>query len=334
MQPASPKLSTPTRSPAKHFEDRQLKPSSPTTIQIKHQKPSTEASLISDIEQMIDSFLRNRTDTLKRVISTQHKESKFVEEVKKTIEAEKQKSKNSGFADIEKEYKDKAEKILMIVKQEASRIDAKLVELQAENSKLKFQLSEKNIEAVDKKLKNEIYCVEQVLNELRKREKKGSENLGKIEKLIGLKGIVFDGSLDRDIEEIVGEDKSFCFEIAEQIVACGGVWDGKIKELEDEIEKRRIRYQGLDFKIKSFWKRKGEIKVDDEDFGSRQVRSDTFGNAPRIAGNGWAGMDVGVVSSTQQIHPSLQTTVQALLSQVFSELILEIESTSITSNNE
>ena len=348
LQPTSPKLSNPARSPTKHLEDRQGKPSSPAITQAKQLKPPPEASLISDIEQMIDSFLRNRSDTLKRVISTQHKELQFVEEVKKTIEAEKLKSKNSGFANIEKEYKDKAEKILMIVKQEASRIDAKLVEFQAENLKLKLQLSEKNIEAVDRKLQKEIFNIEQVLNELRGRAaataaaggRGGVGRFGNVEKLIGLKGVVFDGSLDGVFEEVAGDDENYCSEIAERIVAEGLKWDDKVGQLEIEIERRRRRYQSLDQKIKNFYQRRCEVRFEDEDFGTRQVRSETFGNAPKPVENvpkpeenGRDRKDVEFVNLTQN-HPDLQNTVQNLLNQVFSDIILEIDTNTFNSNSE
>ena len=282
---------------------------------------------------MIDSFLRNRSDTLKRVSSTQHKESKFVEEVKKTIELEKQKSKNSGLAEIEKEYKDKAEKLLMIVKQEAARIDGKLVDLQGENARLKSSLSEMKVLAVDIKLRREVYNIEQVLNELRVRTGDGDLESDKIRKLIELKGMVYDGSLDQEICEIVGDDEMICYPISEVILAKKLEWDGRIRGLEQEIECRRVRYQGLDQEIKGFWMRRREELCEEEEFGTRETRSDTFGNVPQTVFLG-AGNGGSAVSLSLQSPPDLQTTVNNLLGQVFSELILEIEASTLISNSE
>ena len=221
----------------------------------------------------------------------------------------------------------------MIVKQEAARIDGKLVDLQAENIRLKSSLSEMNIHAVDTKLKNEVYCIEQVLNELRVRADEADLQNEKIGKLVQLRGMVYDGSLDEVIKEIVAGDEMICYPISEMVLVKKQEWNRRIRKLEDEIEVRRVRYQRLDKEIKEFVNRKSESLLEEEEFGTRETRSDTFGCIPQgLNKNGPNGGLAGNLGS--QSPADLQTTVATLLTKVFSELILEIESNQSKSNSE
>jgi hypothetical protein len=294
LHSTSPKLTQKSRSPVK-----QLETYSPKNSFTPSSKPCQENPLIADLEQMIDSFLRSRTDTLKRVENTSQKERKFIEEVKKTIESEKIKSKNSGISDMEKEYKEKAEKILAIVKQEASRIDRKLVELQAENLKLKQQLTEKNLEVVDKKLLREVYSVDQVLSNLSS-DLKVNDQKEVTKKLLNIKGTVYDGSLDSEIFHLLSDTDNLSSILAFEILSKSSSWESRLNSLEQEIEKRRSKYQNLDHQIKNLLNpNTSEVP----EFGSRQVRSATFGN------------------TSESSIPS----VSEILSKVFTELINEIE---------
>ena len=277
LQSASPKLSKKPPSPVKSNSPYEPKPTSPTTS-IK--QTSIENDLVQNLETMIETFLKTRTETSKRLDLHKQKESKFIEGIKKSLEFEIEKKKSSGLLEMEKEFKEKTEKVLMIVKQEALNVDKKLVEMQNENLKLKQALSEKNIEVIDKKIMLEISTIWQVLDHLAKQA--GGKGFIKVDQLLELKGNVFDGSLDFEVEEIIGEDECLTNIIASEILDRENEWKEKLSRLESEIELRRKKYKKLDRSIKKGPKKPEKKHESDEEefFGHRETRSDTFGCVP------------------------------------------------------
>lgn len=273
LQSASPKLLAKPRSPVKSTSPHEPKPASPTAP-IK--QTNIENDLLQNLETMIETFLKTRTETSKRLELHKQKESKFIEEIKKSLEFEIERKKSSGLAEMEKEFKEKTEKVLMIVKQEAMNIDKKLVEMQNENLKLKQALSEKNIEVIDKKIMLEISTIGQVLDHLA--QGASGKGFSKVDQLLELDGTVFDGSLENEIEEVIGEDACLMNIISSEILERESDWKKKLPRLESEIELRRKKYKKLDKRIKK-WLKKPESD-EEEFFGHRETRSDTFGCVP------------------------------------------------------
>lgn len=129
-------------------------------------RTSAEPDLINNLENMIEDFLKSRYSAHEKIQSYKENEFKVITELKETLDAEIEKSKANDINNWEKHYKDKAEKVMMIVKQEAMNMDKKLVEIRNENIILKQRLSEKNIEEVDKKIFIEARSVHGILNRL------------------------------------------------------------------------------------------------------------------------------------------------------------------------
>lgn len=307
IQTASPKLQMSSRSPVK--SNQHSKPASPT---LPTRQEKIEKDLLENLESMVETFLKTRNETSKRLEIHKQKESKFIEEIKKSLELEIEKKKSLGLAELEKEYKEKTDKVLKIVRQEALNIDRKLVEIQSENLKLKQKLSEKNIEVIDMKILKEISSVGQVLERLLSEEHE--KNYFKLDQLLELNGNVFDGSLDEDIARIVGDEFGLMAHIAAEIEARSNEWRDKLSRLESEIELRRKKYKKLDKKLKQgprLTKKKESFGDEEEFFGHRETRSDTFGCIP--------------VQPKKLPEKNSEISAEEILANIYSEILRTID---------
>lgn len=143
-------------------------------------RTSAEPDLINNLENMIEEFLKSRYSAHEKIQNYKENEFRVIAELKETLDVEIEKSKANDVNNWEKHYKDKAEKVMMIVKQEAMNMDKKLVEIRNENSQLKQRLSEKNIEEVDKKIFTESRSINGILNRLCEKAEKVLTEKGRI----------------------------------------------------------------------------------------------------------------------------------------------------------
>ena len=156
-----------SKSPGTSFEERPSNSSIKQDRRLVHTpSQSTEPDIINTLETMIDDFLMSRYSTHKKIENHKQNEFRVITELKKTLDAEIEKSKTNDMKVLEKVYKDKADKVLMIVKQEALSMDKKLSAFREENNRLKQALSEKNIQAVDAKISGGTMSLYKILETL------------------------------------------------------------------------------------------------------------------------------------------------------------------------
>ena len=209
-------LKIPAKTPTKSADDKTARSISPNSSEKPFQsnKKTNDPDVINNLESMIENFLQSRYNIHKKIENHKQKELKVISELKKTLEDQIEKSKSNDLQICEKIYQAKAEKVLMIVKQEALNMDKKLAALNEENFRLKKALLEKKIEYVDNKILGKVLNADEVVAKLAQKSfAKGSEE--SIEKIVNLKRFCeFDEVFQniQDFEEVYHE---ICWKIIE-----------------------------------------------------------------------------------------------------------------------
>jgi len=111
---------------------------------------------IEHMQRVFENFLKSRKKAKEEQKTIRETEEKVIERIKNSIRSEKERYKSySKTEELESAYKNKSEKVMNIVQEQALKMDKKLSELQEENARLKQQLAAKTLTSVDGKIKSQ-----------------------------------------------------------------------------------------------------------------------------------------------------------------------------------
>jgi hypothetical protein len=200
LSSSSPLKTTKVSKTSPHGDKLNVQQSKPAK---KLTRPVPKSDIVHSLESMIDDLLESRYSVNKKIESHKQKELSVITELKKILDVEINKNKITDLQSCEKLYKEKNEKVLAIVRQEALNMDKKLSEITAENFKLKQALTAKNIEFVDKKIFGE--KINGIITD--KAHKTGNfDSQIKSILLLGYKNL-FSDKIDDLIADIVGDNE-------------------------------------------------------------------------------------------------------------------------------
>lgn len=260
---------------------------------------SDKKHMLGELEIMIEDFFKSRYDVSKKLQTFKHKELKIITDLKKTLDIELEKNKIDDMHTFENLCREKTEKFIQIVKEEAIAMDKKLLDLAKENSKLKQILSEKNIELIDKKnhdSKGNLNSALSRLSNLKNIPKKSCSQLS------GLFRITTPDQIPEIIDKIIykNEEEILCMltqEIIEKVEESkkniqslsislqkkreySTALSQKIEDIKNKISISKINHRGS---IKDFPKPK-ELMIYEENliesikYPNREFKNPTFGS--------------------------------------------------------
>lgn len=208
---------------------------------------SDKKHMLGELEIMIEDFFKSRYDVSKKLQTFKHKELKIITDLKKTLDIELEKNKIDDMHTFENLCREKTEKFIQIVKEEAIAMDKKLLDLAKENSKLKQILSEKNIELIDKKnhdSKGNLNSALSRLSNLKNIPKKSRSQLS------GLFRITTPDQIPEIIDKIIykNEEEILCM-LTQEIIEKAEESKKNIQNLSISLQKKREYSTALSQKI-------------------------------------------------------------------------------------
>jgi hypothetical protein len=329
LSSSSPKVQNKSKSPTRMQEDRSLRVNSP--FQTHTRKGSTgkiaENDPITEMETTLNDFMRSRYNISKTIESHKQIEQRFIRDLKSTLEGEIEKNKYNEHGNGERSYKEKAEKVLMIVKEQALSIDRKMNQLKQENAQLKQMLTEKNLEMVDQKLNEERANVGFFIDEMAKKSARRGFEREEISRIAALADFKMRPKQLEDLitQIIQNNEKEMIGEICRSIVEKQNEFDIHFESLKITIEEKRSYSEFLTQKLKAIKEGKNFV----EQKNNRNLNNYLKKESEKSANQSINDDEIFLINAESQISKSKSEgeslNASGILDIVYQEILKDIE---------